>query len=251
MTEKSLKFVIPSYQRPGIFLAKTLKYLYEHDIESEDIYLFIRKDDPEIDKYQNIPDINIIETEVKGIGNTHNFITEYFASGEHIIEIDDDLEGLFDNERNKINGLKEIGENVFNKLEELNLSYGGTYQVNNPMFMSACKEQTTDLRYMLGCVRFRIVRKDIVLVTNYAEDFENCILHYIRDGGILKNNWLAPKTKNYSKGGCDGDGRNIELEKVDKEYLITTYPEYCKMFQRKNGRFDLRLKHKSFKLEEK
>ena len=147
--------------------------------------------------------------------------------------------------KEQIKGLKEIGENVFNKLEELNLSYGGTYQVNNPMFMSACKEQTTDLRYMLGCVRFRIVRKDIVLITNYAEDFENCILHYIRDGGILKNNWLAPKTKNYSKGGCDGDGRNIELEKVDKEYLMNTYPEYCKIFQRKNGRFDLRLKHKN------
>jgi len=244
MTEKSLKWIIPSYKRPEIFWTKTLHYLYEHNINSSDIYLIIRSDDPEIDKYNNIPDINIIETEVKGIGMTHNFITETFNEGEYIVEIDDDLECLYDNHRQPIQGLKGIAETHFKLLEEKGYSYAGTYQVNNPMFMSQCEQYTTNLRYMLGCIRFRIVRKDIVLETNYAEDFENCILHYIRDGGILKNNWLAPKTKNYSPGGCDADGRDILTEKTDKEFLFNKYPDYCKLFTRKNGRYDLRLTHR-------
>ena len=35
--------------------------------------------------------------------------------------------------------------------------------------------------------------------------------------GNSKNNWLAPKTKNY-KCGCDGAGRSTESEKIDKAF---------------------------------
>ena len=58
----------------------------------------------------------------------------------------------------------------------------------------------------------------------------------------MKNNWLCGKTKNYQSGGCKSDGRNIETEKVDKVYLSENYHEYCKLFQRKNSHWDLRLK---------
>jgi hypothetical protein len=128
------------------------------------------------------------------------------------------------------------------KMEEVGCSYGGTYAVANPMFMSKCEHYTTDLRYCLGCLRFRFINKKIKVETNYSEDFENCILHFLADGKILKNNWIAPKTKNYSAGGCDGDGRTTETEKKDKEYLVEKYPQYCRIFKRKNGKWDLRLK---------
>ena len=72
---------------------------------------------------------------------------------------------------------------------------------------------------------------------------ENCILHYIRDKKILKNNWIAPITKNYKDGGCNGDGRNNETEKADKEILAKVYPEYATLFQRKNGIWDCKIKH--------
>ena len=58
-------------------------------------------------------------------------------------------------------------------------------------------------------------------------------------------NHIAGKTKNYSDGGCDGAGRNIETERIDKELVHSLYPDYCKLFVRKNGRTDLKLKHKS------
>ena len=80
------------------------------------------------------------------------------------------------------------------------------------------------------------------LESRFGQNFENIILHYIRDGKILKCNHLAGMTNNYSAGGCDGDGRNIDTEKIDKQHLATKYPNHCKLFQRKNKRFDLRLK---------
>ena len=214
-----MRFVIPSFQRPNDVMTKSLFYLTENDVKPQDIWLFVRKDDHCIEQYMNLKKsfwgLNIIETERKGIGKTHNLITETFDENEFIVEIDDDLTDLLDNEKNPVN------------------------------FLKFC------LRYMLGCVRLRFVRKDIILETNYAEDFENCILHYLRDGVILKNNWVCPKTKNYSEGGCDNDGRNLETEKHDKEHLSQKYPDLCKLFQRKNQRWDLRLHKKATKVSKR
>ena len=104
------------------------------------------------------------------------------------------------------------------------------------------KEYTTGLCYSLGIFRIRFIRKEIKLVTNYSEDMENNIRHYLRDGKILRCNWLCGKTTNYSIGGCNADGRDNETEKADKVKLHELFPEYTKLFVRKNGRTDLRLK---------
>ena len=238
-----MKFIIPSYQRSREIQLKTLKYLGDQNVPAKSIYIFVREDDPEIEKYRDLKEFNIIEANVKGIGKTHNYITEFFDEGEFIIEIDDDMVDLIDCEKNSVDFIDKCCE-MKKLMNEKKASYGGTYQCDNSMFMKGCKEFTFDLRYCLGCLRFRFIRKEIRLETNYAEDFENCILHYLRDGLIVKNNWIAPKTKNYNKGGCDGDGRDLDTERIDKEFLADKYPNYCRIFERKNKRSDLRLKHK-------
>lgn len=237
------KIVIPSYQR--YHKLHTLTYLDKHSIPHKDIYIVIRNDDIDYDKYITLRQdgYNVISTDIKGIGATHNFITDTFKEGEFIIEIDDDLLKIIDNKRHPIHSFDVTMSKIIQKMKEEKINYGGLYSVCNPMFMSQCEEYTTDLRYMLGILRIRRICKDIKLETNYAEDFENCLLHYLRDGKLLKCNHLAGHTKNYSKGGCDGDGRNIATEKADKEHLANKYPQYCKLFVRKNGKWDLRLKH--------
>jgi len=238
-----IKFVIPSYQRPSQLKEKTLAYLDEQGVDKKTIYVFVRTDDSQLSEYQSIEGINLVTTDVKGIGRTHNYITEYFEENEFLVEIDDDLVNLIDNEKHSVN-LRETIQDMKDIMEKENISYGGIYQCDNSMFMSACKQYTYDLRYMLGLFRLRFVRKDIVLETNYSEDFENCILHYLRDGKILKNNHIAGKTKNYAEGGCCGDGRNLDTEKADKEHLANKYPQLTRQFTRKNGVTDLRLKDK-------
>tara|TARA_R110001592_G_scaffold61932_2_gene189275 strand:- start:1435 stop:2160 length:726 start_codon:yes stop_codon:yes gene_type:complete len=240
----TIKYIIPSFQRCYKFTELTYQFLQDQDIDLQDVWLILREDDPQLDLYGMLP-VNHLITDTKGIGMTHNEITSYFDEGDYLVELDDDLKKIIDINRKPITNFKEVCKTMFTNLESKKLSFGGTYSVANPMFMKGCKEYTTDLRYCLGCVRFRINRKDIILHTNYAEDFENCILHYLRDGGILKNNWISPVTKNYAPGGCDGDGRNIDTEKKDKEHLVDSYPDLCVLFQRKNGKWDLRLKDKN------
>lgn len=237
-----MKFIIPSFQRSEILQAKTLKYLDVMEVDRSDVYVFIREDDTDYEGYNNIEGINLLPIDIKGIGMTHNYITEHFEADEFIVEIDDDLENIVDEKRKPIEDFLGLCDLMKSKMQELECSYGGTYAVANPLFMSKCEEFTTDLRYCLGCLRFRFIRKDIKVKTNYAEDMENCILHFIRDKKILKNNWVAPKTKNYADGGCNFDGRNFTSEQKDKKYLADKYPLYCRYFERKNGKPDCRIR---------
>jgi len=240
-----MKFVIPSYQRVELLKSKTLKFLEDQGVYPKNIYVFVRDDDSQLEEYNALggeEGINVITLMgVRGIGNTHNAITTYFAKDEWITELDDDIHHVIDNQRHKITDFETRIQKMVEIMEHESISYGGFYQCDNPMFMSGNQEYTTDLRYMLGLMRIRKIDYDIRLETNYSEDFENCILHYIKDGAILKNNWVAGHTKNYNDGGCDGDGRDLETEKTDKEFLANKYPNHCKLFQRKNGRWDLRL----------
>ena len=237
-----MKFVIPSYQRSEILQAKTLKYLDSMGVDRTSVYVFIREDDKDYEGYNKITDINLLPIDIKGIGATHNYITEHFDEGEFIVEIDDDLEYMVDNERKPIESFIGLCEEMKEKMEYVNCSYGGSYSVANPLFMSKCERYTTKLSYCLGCVRWRFVRKEIKLETNYSEDMENLILHFIRDKKILKNNWVAPKTRNYANGGCSADGRDYDSEKKDKQYLADKYPLYCRYFERKNGKPDCRIR---------
>lgn len=240
-----IKYVIPTYQRYSKCKSLTLDYLDRHSIAKKDVFLFIRIDDKDIDLYRSLKEegYNVIETNVKGIGATHNYITQYFKSKQIVCEMDDDIIDLIDNKKRSLLDLDTFVRRVVAKMGD-DINYAGLYQCDNTMFMSQNPEYTYDLRYMLGLFRVRRICKDIKLQTNFAEDFENCAAHYKRDSKILKCNHVCGKTKNYSIGGCDGDGRDLDTERIDKEKVKELYPDYCKLFVRKNGRTDLRLRHK-------
>ena len=239
-----MKFAIPSFQRASILQERTINYLLGQGIDPKSIYIFCRDDDKDINEYISMGYLgfNIFPLDIKGIGETHNYITHFFKEDEFICELDDDLIDVIDKDRNSVRNFLAVLEEMKEKMITENINYAGFYQCDNPKFMSGNQQYTTDLRYMLGLMRLRRIKKDVKLITNYAEDFENCLRYFVRDGKILKNNWIAGKTKNYADGGCNGDGRGFDSERVDKEKLAEEFPMLCRLFQRKNGRWDLRLK---------
>ena len=239
-----MNFAIPSFQRASILKEKTINYLLGQGVEPSSIYVFVREDDKDVGEYLSLESlgINVHAVDIKGIGATHNYITDYFQEDEFICELDDDVFDIIDKDRNSVRDFVAVLKDMMEIMIKENINYGGFYQCDNPKFMSGNKQYTTDLRYMLGLMRLRRIKKDIKVVTNYAEDFEHCLRYFVRDGKILKNNWIAGKTKNYAEGGCNGDGRGFETERTDKELLAEEFPMLCRLFQRKNGRYDLRLK---------
>ena len=238
-------YAIPTFERYDILNTKTLNFLNKHNIENKEVYIFIRNGDSQFDTYKELENkgYNIIACDSIGAGMKHNFITEYFDEGVFIIELDDDIKELINEQKKPITNFQEDMNEMIEIMKKESINYGGIYQCDNDLFMRKQKNKYTyDLRYLLGIVRIRRICKDIKVITNYAEDFEFCLRHFVRDGKILKNNHIGPRTSLYAKGGNKASGRDNETEKRDKEIVNNLYPHLSKLFQRKNGIWDLKIK---------
>ena len=243
--DQELVYAIPTYQRYEKLLTHTLTFLSKHKIKTESIYIFIRNGDNDYDKYKSLESkgYKVISCDARGAGQKHNFITDYFKEGRFVIELDDDIKELINEQKKPIDNFKKDMKKMIEIMKKENINYGGIYQCDNDLFMRGIKNKyTRDLRYMLGVLRVRRICKDIKVITNYAEDFEFCLRHFVRDGKILKNNHIGPRTSLYADGGNKANGRNIETEKKDKEIVNNLYPTLSKLYQRKNGIWDLKLR---------
>ena len=71
------------------------------------------------------------------------------------------------------------------------------------------------------------------------EDYEQTILYYKKDGGVLRFNNIVPKTKFNSPGGLGTDRYERNLNAA--EYLTKTYPDLVKRHDRPDGTPEVRL----------
>lgn len=71
------------------------------------------------------------------------------------------------------------------------------------------------------------------------EDYEQTILYFKMDGGVLRFNNVTAKTKFNSPGGLGTD--RYERNKKAAEYLQDKYPDIITVFKRKNGTYEVKL----------
>lgn len=251
-TRKSQKsqyiVAIPSYNRSDIIEKKTLNTLLNGGIHPSQIYIFVA-DQHEYDIYKSIVDpkkYNKIIIGKKGIANQRKFIVKYFKEGQKIVSIDDDVEGLYRGSNNKMAEIKNINKfiiDAFARLDKENLYIWGVYPVRNPFFMKPTI--TTGLKFIIGVMRGFINRKSSDLEPSEKsegkEDYEQSILYYLKDGGVLRFNDVSPKTKFNSKGGLGEQDKRFEINRKAADYLKKTYPDIITIFHRKNGMTEVKL----------
>ena len=106
------------------------------------------------------------------------------------------------------------------------------------------KEITTDLRFIIGVTYGFITRHTRKLRPSInaetKEDYEQTILYYNMDGGVMRFNNITTKTKFNAPGGLGTD--RYERNKSAATYLFKTYPDIVTVFQRKNGTYEVKLK---------
>ena len=71
------------------------------------------------------------------------------------------------------------------------------------------------------------------------EDYEESILYYFMDGGVLRFNNITAKTKFNAEGGLGKD--RFEMNKLSANYLKKTYPDLVTITHRKNGMTEIKL----------
>ena len=103
----------------------------------------------------------------------------------------------------------------------------GVYPKANSFFMKP--KITTDLKFIVGTAFGYINRPnahDLFPKTPLKGDYEQTILYYKKDGGVLRFNNVSFKTQIYAKGGLDVAEKRIQSSKKATEYLLKKYPEY-------------------------
>ena len=97
---------IPTYARDKIIFERTLKTLYECNINASLIYLFLAS---EIELQKYIDEYNLLKSSnykkwlsrcncvvgVLGLKNQRNFISQFFNEGQHIVQMDDDIQDFY------------------------------------------------------------------------------------------------------------------------------------------------------------
>jgi hypothetical protein len=238
---------IPTYNRQDVLENKTLKTLIDGGVSKNRIYLFVANKE-QYKLYEEIIPKNMYKEIIigkKGIANQRNFISNYFDEGQYIISMDDDVEEFQMLKGEKLVKLKNVDDffvNAYKLLKKNKLFIWGIYPVQNPFFMY--KEITTDLRFIIGVTYGFISRHNRKLRPSInaetKEDYEQTILYYKMDGGVMRFNNVTTKTKFNAPGGLGTD--RFERNKTAATYLFKTYPDIVTVFQRKNGTYEVKLK---------
>jgi hypothetical protein len=238
---------IPSYNRADVISKKTLQTLKRENIPKNKIYIFVANQ-KEYKKYVEAVDPSLYKEIIvgkKGITQQRKFISSYFPEKQYIISMDDDIEDFLCLKSGKLSHKKNIEqffEDAYDELKKNKLYIWGIYPVQNAFFMKHTK--TTDLRFLIGCM-FGYINRHLKCLqpsihAETKEDYEQTILYYLKDGGVLRFNDITVKTKFNALGGLGTE--RFERNKTSAEYLQKKYPDIVTIFHRENGMTEVKLK---------
>lgn len=243
---------IPSYKRPETLKLKTLRYLQDCKIDLRKVTVFLA-DENQLNDYvyllKDYPEIKFVIA-VPGIKAVRNFILDFYPIGSKVFSIDDDIEGLYikldDRRTDLVKDLDLIIRNGFEVCQSTKTRLWGINAVLNPYFMK--NTVTTDLKFIVGCFYGFIKHENFealrVTIDN-KEDYERTIKCYLVDGGVVRFNYLAPKTKYYREPGGLQETRTLQAEANSALYLVKTYPNLCSISKSEpNEPMEIRLRDK-------
>jgi len=265
-TKYEYEVAIPSYQRSKTIYKKTLTTLLNGHVKPEQITIFVANEKEKEEYETNLPKSSYKEIVIgeKGITPQRIFISKHYPANTHIFSVDDDIRGFYElanqplsklyqtyrktqhqhqnqkrktqkkkttdasNQRLKpITNIDHFIKTAFHYLEKEKLHIWGVYPTANPFFMKP--KITTDLRFIIGAAYGYINRPnahDLFPKTPLKGDYEQTILYYKKDGGVLRFNNVSFKTQIYAKGGLEIAQKRIQSSKKATEYLLKKYPEY-------------------------
>lgn len=241
---------IPSYKRSMILLYKTLNFLERNSIDPKLIHIFIVEED--LDDYKQIPRYlyNDLIVGVKGLGKQREFIENYFDEGTYIVSIDDDIQDIIYANENQEIPLDDFLNNAFELCKKEEAYIWGLYPVSNPFFAKNNRWYSTHLTYICGAFYGFINRpklEDIKCVLTYnngnAEDFERSITYWLHDKKVIRFNTVCVKTIYFGNtGGLGTLQQRIGSMEFHCKLLHAHYPTYTRLYIKKSGICNLRLK---------
>lgn len=222
--------VVCSHKREKILKQKTLSVLEEYKIPKEKIFIFVAPE--EVSAYEReLPEYNI-RVGALGLAENRNAVSNYFESDVPLFLLDDDIRGFKTSCNNKLIPLDDLDSFIrqgFQECASRGYSLWGLYPVANAKWLK--DTISSGLVFCYGCAYGVFNKKDVLISNSFKEDYERCIKFYLRDGGAVRLNWVAP-VQSYCKGaGGLNQIRTLEKEKQACEILQQQYPTFVRIKQ--------------------
>lgn len=244
---------IPSYGRADILNTQTLATLKTNNINKQLINVYVANE-AEYDIYFNVLDknnFNELIIGVIGLVEQRQFISDQYPENTNILFLDDDIKSIDLSLSSRYQSLDFFVKSAFEECRATNAFIWGVYPVNNPFFRQNRAEMTTCLNYIVGAFygvvnRLNLPELELSVSLQFGgqkEDVERTIKYFIKDGVVVRFNRVGFHTKYYNNVGGLGKFKDRLLPmKLASEAILKQYPEYGKIFMRKNGMYEFKLK---------
>lgn len=235
---RDLVIAIPSYKRPDAIQTKTLACLKHYGIPKEKIHVFVANEEQR-SEYKEKLDPNLygkLHIAEIGLVNARNFIFEFFPIGKPIVEFDDDIVGFLEysakarrNEK-PLEDLKAVLLHGFEECRKADCRLWGVYPIPNGFFMKP--GVSSDLKFCIGSFWgcFNPGKEiQIEFGKGEKEDYQRTLQFFMKDGAVIRLNYVAPKTAYYKEaGGLQAFGDRLETEKKVVAAIEKTWPSWVR-----------------------
>jgi hypothetical protein len=236
--------VIPSYKRVAVLKSKTLAVLKKYEIPKEKIYVFVA-DTEELAAYTEGvgEDVGHIIVGIRGLVAVRNYIHKYFPKGQRFVSFDDDVTGFIEyvtpKESIVLPSLKETIDRGFAECDKSGAALWGVYPIANAFFMKP--KVSYDFKFVIGSFWGCINPGDEIVInigSGEKEDYQRCILFWIRDKKIVRINNVALKTATYKTPGGLNDGARLERERATVKAMMELWGgTYIRLNPKRKSRY--------------
>jgi hypothetical protein len=185
-----------------------------------------------------------------GLVAVRNYIAKYFPVGKPIVEFDDDVLKLVEYSATAHRHEKECGDlkavilRGFEECKKAKCRLWGVYPIPNGFFMKP--SVTTDLKFCIGSF-WGCWNAGTEIQIEYGkgekEDYQRTLHYFLKDGAVVRLNYVAPKTSYYKEaGGLQAYGDRLETEEKVVESMMRKWPSWIRRNPaRKSGFPEIRL----------
>lgn len=257
---------VPSRERAELLKNKTLTMLRQGGVDPKRIYVFVASA-AERDAYRRVlapGSYRELVVGVPGIVKQRQFISKYFPQGTAILSVDDDISemqtlapapkakaggggggGEQPAAAPKLRRLKRVHDFIvrgFDQCRAKKLSLWGVYPVNNAFFMKPSVSE--GLKFICGNFHGFINRKDVNPTIPWKEDVQRSIMHFLKDGGVLRFNGVTPNTRMGANWPADQVQERMKAHRDAASALAAKYPNLGSVMVRSSSqRAEFRLKN--------
>lgn len=237
---------IPSSNRVAKLTETTLPLLLDGGVPAHMITVFVPDAGQAAEYVAAVGGLGVQVQYGHGIGmrEARNAIARAYATGTRLVQIDDDIKGIFRHAGPKtLDPVVDVDALFSECAAEAGGSLWCVYPVPNPFFMHADRVRR-GLWYAEGCLFGYTVRNDETeLVTvDDKEDFERSIRFYLRDGEVVRFDSITFRTRFYKEPGGMQDYRTEDTIRQGAQSLEALYPGLAKARLAKSGRWEVRLR---------